>query len=143
MNRTDNISVVICAYTEKRWDELVLAVKSVQAQTEPAREVILVIDHNPNLLLRVQENLSDVIAIENYRDKGLSGARNCGWMRAQGEIIAFLDDDAVAEPSWLENLAVCYADLEVVGVGGKIVPLWKTSCPSWFPDEFNWVIGCS
>src|SRR6266568_484611 len=143
MSLVENISVIICAYTEKRWNELVAAVKSVQQQTVPPREVLVVIDHNHDLLLRVQENLSDVIAMENHGDKGLSGARNSGWMMAQGKIIAFLDDDAVAEPNWLENLAACYADPEVVGVGGKIVPLWKARCPSWFPDEFNWVIGCS
>jgi glucosyl-dolichyl phosphate glucuronosyltransferase len=143
MDIAENMSVIICAYTEKRWDELVVAVESAQRQTMPPREVIVVIDHNPDLLYRVQQNLAGVTVIENRGDKGLSGARNSGWVEAQGEIVAFLDDDAVAEPGWLENLAACYADPEVVGVGGKIVPLWKSSCPSWFPDEFNWVIGCS
>jgi glycosyltransferase involved in cell wall biosynthesis len=137
------ISVIICAYTEKRWNELVAAVASVQCQTLPPKDIVVVIDHNPSLLLRVQENLSDVLAIENHGDKGLSGARNSGWMTAQGEIVAFLDDDAIAEPDWLEKLAVCYGNPEVVGAGGKIVPIWRTNRPSWFPDEFNWVVGCT
>lgn len=142
MNTVENISVIICAYTEKRWNELIAAVTSVQEQTVPS-ELIVVVDHNPKLLRRVQESLPGVMAIESYRDKGLSGARNSGWMKARGKIIAFLDDDAVAEPDWLEHLVAGYADPEVVGVGGKIVPLWKSSCPLWFPAEFNWVIGCS
>lgn len=135
------ISVVICAYTEKRWDDLVAAVESVQRQTLSSKEIVVVIDHNPALLRRVQENLSGVIAIENGGDKGLSGARNSGWSTAQGEIVAFLDDDAIAEADWLENLAKRYDDPDVVGAGGKIVPLWETSRPIWFPEEFNWVIG--
>jgi glycosyltransferase involved in cell wall biosynthesis len=138
-----DISVVICAYTEKRWHEVVAAVASVQHQTRPPKDIILVIDHNPDLLLRAQENLPGVIVIENGGDKGLSGARNSGWAKAQGEIVAFLDDDAIAEPEWLENLVACYVDPAIVGVGGNLVPLWKTRHPSWFPEEFNWVIGCS
>lgn len=142
----DEISVVICAYTEKRWNELTAAIASAQSQTFAPEEIIVVIDHNPSLLLRVQEHvarLSGVIAIENHREKGLSGARNSGWLKAQGEIIVFLDDDALAEPDWLEKLVTCYADPKVVGVGGKLVPLWESHKPFWFPDEFNWVVGCT
>jgi glycosyltransferase involved in cell wall biosynthesis len=138
-----DISVIICAYTEKRWQALVAAIESVQHQTLPAREIILVIDHNPALFQQAQASLADIIIIENSRDKGLSGARNSGWTRAQGEIIAFLDDDAVAEPDWIENVAAYYTEPTVVGVGGKIVPLWEKDAPFWFPEEFNWVIGCT
>ncbi len=137
------ISVIICAYTEKRWPELVSAIASIQHQTLPPSEIIIVIDHNPDLLRRVQALEAEVIAIGNSGAKGLSGARNSGWTRARGEIIAFLDDDAIAEPNWLENLAACYADPAVVGVGGKIAPLWETRRPSWFPEEFDWVVGCT
>lgn len=137
------ISVVICAYTEKRCDELFAAIASAQNQTLSPGEIIVVIDHNPALLQRVQEHCAGVIVIENRRDKGLSGARNSGWEIAAGEIVAFLDDDALAAPDWLEKLAVCYAEPDIAGVGGKIVPLWEASCPFWFPDEFNWTIGCT
>lgn len=138
-----DISVIICAYTEERWDDLVAAVESVQQQTLPPREVILVIDHNRGLLKRVQEHLSGVIAIENRAAKGLSGARNSGAVVSQGAVAAFLDDDAIAEPNWIEHLITCYADSQVVGVGGKIEPLWLEKCPSWFPSQFNWVVGCT
>jgi glycosyltransferase involved in cell wall biosynthesis len=141
--KTPDISVIICAYTERRWDELVAAVESVQRQTLPPMEIIVVIDRNPNLLLRVRENLPDVIAIENCKAKGASGSRNSGLAVAQGSILAFLDDDAVAQPDWIENLAACYTSPQVVGVGGKIEPHWSGSRPSWFPAEFNWVIGCT
>lgn len=137
------ISVVICAYTEKRWNEIIVAVASAQRQTLPPKDIIVVIDYNPALLQRAREYLSDATVIENQGDKGLSGARNTGWTVAQGEIVAFLDDDAIAEPDWLENLVACYSRPEIVGVGGKIVPHWQTQRPSWFPDEFNWVVGCT
>ena len=138
-----DISVIICAYTEDRWDDLVASVESVQQQTLSPREIIVVVDHNPNLLKRVREHIAGVLAVENREVKGLSGARNSGVTVAQGAVIAFLDDDAIAETNWLEHLAACYTDPHVLGVGGKIEPLWLGTRPSWFPDEFNWVIGCT
>ncbi len=138
---TSRISVIICSYTEKRWNELIAAVESAQRQTLPPEEIIVVVDRNPALLLRAREHIGGALVVENHGDKGLSGARNSGWSTAKGEIVAFLDDDAIAEPDWLEQLIACYAEADVVGVGGKIVPLWETRCPFWFPNEFNWVIG--
>jgi glycosyltransferase involved in cell wall biosynthesis len=137
------ISVVICAYTEKRWNELIAAIASVQCQTLPPKDIVVVIDSNPSLQLRVQKELSNVVVIENHRAKGASGARNSGAEAAQGTILAFLDDDAIADPDWLENLTACYTNPDVAGVGGKIEPCWSEKCPAWFPNEFNWVVGCS
>src|SRR5439155_19339712 len=85
------ISVIICAYTEDRWNDLVAAAKSVQRQTFPPSEIILVIDHNPGLLKRVQEYMPDVVVVENTEVRGLRGARNAGIAAAKSSIIAFLD----------------------------------------------------
>lgn len=138
-----DISVVICAYTEHRQDDLVAAVESVRRQHIPPREIIVVIDHNPALLTWARAHLPDVVVVDNCADRGLSGARNTGVAVAQGEIVAFLDDDAIAAPDWLMRLGQWYADPKILGVGGKIDPLWANGKPRWFPDEFNWVVGCS
>ncbi len=138
-----DFSVVICAYTELRWSELVRAVASVQSQTVPPREVIVVIDHNPALFERAGREISGVILLANESARGLSGARNTGVSAAQGEVIAFMDEDAVAAPDWLEKLGADYADAHVLGVGGAIVPLWQEGRPAWFPEEFDWVVGCT
>src|SRR5437763_462926 len=104
-----DVSVIICAYTEERWYDLVAAVESIQQQTTPPCEIIVVIDHNTPLLERVQMHLPGVCVIENGEVQGLSGARNSGIAVARGALIAFLDDDAVAEPDWLEWLSLCCA----------------------------------
>ncbi|HEX2910683.1 MAG TPA: glycosyltransferase family 2 protein [Chloroflexia bacterium] len=139
----EEVSVVICAYTEERWEALEAAVQSVKAQIAPPLEIIVVCDHNPSLLNRIQANLSGVIALKNNQSRGLSGARNSGIEVAHGKVIAFLDDDAVAEQDWLVQLCAGYANRLVMGVGGAILPVWTSGRPDWFPTEFDWVVGCT
>jgi GT2 family glycosyltransferase len=138
---TTSVSVVICAHTFDRFDDIRAAVASVRAQTYPVDELLVVIDHNDELL----EALSDLDAkvVPNTGPKGLSGGRNTGTELAWGELVAYLDDDAVAAPDWLEHLTVPFADPAVVAVGGWAEPAWDTAAPAWFPAEFAWVVGCS
>jgi glycosyltransferase involved in cell wall biosynthesis len=137
------ISVVICAYTAERWPDLVAAVDSVHRQTVPPHEIIVVVDHNPELLSLAHACLAGVVVVENREQPGLSGSRNSGVAAAQGAIVAFLDDDAVAAPEWLARLTAAYNTPHVIGVGGAIEPLWESARPRWFPAEFNWVVGCT
>ncbi len=138
-----DFSVIICAYTENRWNELLAAVDSIRHQTLTPREIIVIIDHNPALLARAQECVPGVILAENSGEQGLSSARNTGIALAQGTILAFMDEDATAQPDWLERLAASFDDGCVLGVGGAIEPNWVSGQPGWFPAEYNWVIGCT
>jgi glucosyl-dolichyl phosphate glucuronosyltransferase len=137
------ISVIICAHTEERWHDLVEAIESVMKQIVLPHQIVIAIDHNPALLGRVHEKFPEITVVENMQDRGLNGARNSGVAATTGDIIAFLDDDAIAQPDWLEQLQSAYSAESVVGVGGKINPLWLSGRPAWFPEEFNWVVGCS
>ena len=142
-NGVPDVSVVVCAYSDERWDDLVAAVRSLARQTVAPREVVVVVDHNPGLLARAREELPGIVAIANEEPRGLSGARNSGLARASGAVVAFLDDDALAAPDWIERLGAPYADERVIAVGGSVVPLWATRRPRAFPQEFDWVVGCS
>jgi Glycosyl transferase family 2 len=137
------VSVVICAYTEDRWDQLVDAVASVRSQSIPVADIVLVIDYSPELQARAARELDGVTVSANRYAKGLSGARNTGIAAASGDIVAFLDDDAAAAPDWLAVLLAPYSDPAVLGVGGRVVPDWRSGRPGWFPVEFDWVVGCS
>jgi GT2 family glycosyltransferase len=137
------ITVIICAYTSDRWSDLIAAVESVVSQTRAPEQIIIVVDHNPDLFERVRSRFPEVTAVRNGEVPGLSGARNSGIAAASGEIVAFLDDDAVAAPNWLENLATAYRDARVIAAGGSIEPCWQAGRPSWFPEEFDWVVGCT
>jgi GT2 family glycosyltransferase len=137
------LTVVICAYTLERWDDIRAAVASLRAQTRAADQVVLVSDHNDDLLARAREEFPDVLCVANEETQGLSGARNTGVRAAAGDVVAFLDDDAAAEPDWVARMLEAYADPRVAGVGGHVVPAWRAPRPAWFPDEFLWVVGCS
>lgn len=143
MSTKKTFSIIICAYTEERWHNLVQAVASVQNQTLPPQEVIIVVDYNPVLLERVRSEIPGVTVVANREARGVAGARNTGIATASGMFVAFIDDDAIAAPDWLEQLAAGYTDEHVVSVGGFIEPIWRIDRPAWFPYEFYWVFGCS
>ncbi|MET8451592.1 glycosyltransferase family 2 protein [Streptomyces sp. NPDC005209] len=160
--RDPDISVVICVYTEDRWEDILAAVSSVRAQSRPALETLLVVDHNPALLDRLAKEYKEyekyggieedgeagrpgaVRVLANAGPRGLSAGRNTGIAASRGEVIAFLDDDAVAERDWLRRFAEGYADPRVMAVGGRTMPIWASGRrPDWFPEEFDWVVGCT
>jgi glycosyltransferase involved in cell wall biosynthesis/GT2 family glycosyltransferase len=134
---------LICAYTLDRLDLLSQAIESVKAQTVPAQEIVLTIDHSPELLAESGKRWPDLHLVENREEQGLSGARNSGVAECSGEVVAFLDDDAVAAPDWLARFGEAYRDPAVLGVGGAVHPAWVEGKPSWFPPEFDWVVGCT
>jgi GT2 family glycosyltransferase len=138
-----SVSVVVCAHDERRWESLADAVASLESQSTRPHEIIVVVDHNDSLLARARASLPGVTAVPNDEARGLGGARNSGIAAASGSVVAFLDDDAVAEPQWLARLAGEYEAEEVAGVGGGIAPIWPGTRPRWFPAEFDWVVGCT
>ncbi len=135
--------MLICAYTLDRLDVLSQAINSVRTQSLAAHEIVLSVDHSPELLAEAERRWPDLRLVENHEEQGLSGARNSGVAACSGEVVAFLDDDAVAAPDWLERLAEAYRDPNVLGAGGTVRPAWVAGKPSWFPSEFDWVVGCT
>jgi GT2 family glycosyltransferase len=138
-----SVSVIIAAFADERWSDLVEAVDSVLVQSHPAHEIIVVIDHNDGLFARANAELSGVIVLENALAQGASGARNTGAVASTSDVIAFLDDDAAADRRWLEFLMTPLDDANVVGVGGRLEPDWFSQRPRWFAPEFDWVVGAS
>jgi glucosyl-dolichyl phosphate glucuronosyltransferase len=141
--RALTMSVVICAYTLDRWDDVLAAVRSVATQTTPAEEIVVVVDHNPDLYERLRAGLPTVAVVENRYEKGLSGGKNTGVEVTTADVVVFLDDDAVAHPDWLVHLRDAYTNDNIVGVGGTTLPMWDSARPRWFPEEFDWVLGCT
>lgn len=148
-------TVVICVYTEKRWDDIVAAVRSVAAQDVAAAETLVIVDHNPALLSRAQQEFGPqgVRVLPNAHKQGLSGARNTAIAEAVGDVVVFLDDDAEARPGWLAALLAPYSDPTVKAVGGVAHPRWPVNRPRVLPGaapydpnatgELDWIVGCT
>ncbi len=137
------ISVIISSYTKKRLNDILRCISSLRRQTLPPLEIILVLDPLEELVRFYRSRLPTFIKIITSPRIGLSHARNAGAQAANGSIIAFIDDDAYADEDWLLNLVQNYEDPNVMGVGGFVAPQWISHRPHWFPEELDWIIGCS
>lgn len=139
------VSVIICCYTFERLQDLRAAVNSVLNQTIAPDQVIVSVDNNPQLVDALKTELpSSVLVVANDRFRGLSETRNVAISHATGSIIAFLDDDAIAAPGWLENILRAFHDPRVMAVAGESIPLWERGkSPQWFPPEYDFIIGCT
>lgn len=138
------VSVVICVYSTDLYQDFCDAVRSVLGQSYSNIEVVAVVDGNKDLCTRVKRDWGshkDIIIHCNEHNKGLSASRNIGVKCATGDIIAFLDDDAVADEKWVEELVRIYDQKNVEGVGGKMTPIWPGSQPDFLPEEFFWLVG--
>ncbi|HEX8628136.1 MAG TPA: glycosyltransferase family 2 protein [Catenuloplanes sp.] len=138
-----DVSIVIPCHSERGWDTLVGAVASALAQQPPPAEVVVVVDHNPELYYRARRDLSGVTVLENRFEQGASGNRNTGAWHTTTPLVAFLDGDITAGPQWLAQLTAPFDDLSVVGTGGAIAAAWERSRPHWMPDELLWAVGAS
>ncbi len=138
------VSAVVCTHSLDNYPNLVEAVDSLLAQTHREMEVIIAVDGNVELYERVlahyggNKTVSALLLNENV---GVSGARNAGIKVAKGDVIAFIDDDAVAEKGWIENLLSTYREYDAAAVGGKILPVWLGGKPDYLPEELYWLAG--
>ena len=133
MSNAIEISVVVC--TRNRAPSLAATLASLAAQTlDAARVEVVVVDNGstddtPDLLARTP----GVRAVVEPR-VGLSAARNTGVKAAAGEVVAFIDDDAVARADWLARIAAGFADGGVGALTGRVEPVWEAPRPVWLPD---------
>ncbi|WP_432571942.1 glycosyltransferase family 2 protein [Kineococcus sp. SYSU DK005] len=137
------LSVVVCTYTDARLAVLTSALAAVQEQLTERDELVVVVDHHDELLARLAAALPGARVLASTGPRGLSGARNTGVAAAAGDVVVFLDDDAVPRPGWLEALRTEFTADAVTVVGGGVVPDWEGGrSPRWFPEEFGWIVGC-
>jgi len=140
------VSVVVCTYTMDRYDVFTEAVESVLAQEYEAIEVVLVIDGNPEVYEHAVDDFGDrenVVIHDNEENRGISFSRTKGAELASGDIVAFIDDDGVAEEDWIEAHVETYKGTDAVAVAGYVAPNWVSHKPEFFPEEFYWLVGCT
>ncbi len=130
------ISIIICTYNRDRFLGSCLESLTSQSCSPSGYEIILVNNRstdnthqlctdfaagNPGFQIRyfIEEN------------QGLSFARNRGLREAEGDLLAFVDDDAVLCRDYVKNLRDQFGGSGIVAGGGKILPMWEKSRPKW------------
>ena len=133
------ISAVIC--THNRAGYLRKAIRSLTEQSLPQErfEILIVDNCSTDTTKDIAEEFAKIAPVRYLYESelGLSHARNCGWRSAKGEYVAYLDDDAIASPEWLEKIIDAFEAMEPRPgcVGGKTEPLWEAPRPSWLSDQ--------
>jgi GT2 family glycosyltransferase len=147
-----DVTVITAAYSMDRWSLTCAAVESVFGQSVLPREIIMPIDHNDELVERLRDRWADtggdprrppIRVVPSKYDGHLGASATTAAELAGSEFLAFLDDDAAADPTWLENLLAPFEDPTVIAVGGAPLPVYSKPRPRWFPFEFDWVFGCA
>ncbi|EKV01331.1 glycosyl transferase [Leptolyngbya sp. PCC 7375] len=140
-----SISAIICTHNRDQY--LAAAIDSLLTQTLPDIEVIVVDNASTDTTAEiVQLRLSDPRLRYVYEPTlGLSTARNTGANAAKGDIVAYLDDDAVASSQWLASLLEVYEKNSKVAIaGGKVTLLWPPDVvhpPAWLSDDLASGLG--
>lgn len=123
------VSVVI--NTLDRRDHLERTLVSLRNQSYERFEVVVVNGPSTDGTGELLDSFDASIRRGDCAEARLGPSRNIGAALAAGEILAYIDDDAIPEPDWMERLVECYADETVAGAGGPVfdVPLdrvlWK------------------
>lgn len=132
---TPYMSVIIPTFN--RCEMLAEALTSVGCQTFPSEqyEIVVVdngsIDGTRQLVSRLNEDGEKEIRYVYESRPGLHWARHAGAVAARGEILAYIDDDAIPQPDWLEELDKAYTYFDADCAGGKINIQWDRQPPEW------------
>lgn len=133
-------TVVVCTCNRSRL--LVEACESALAVDFPAQawELVIVDNRSTDDTLAIAHDVGArhpgrVRVIEEL-EVGLSAARNAGIAVARGEIVAFLDDDAYPDPTWLRALDRAFEDPNVLAAGGPVTPRYEGSLPDWLTEPY-------
>ncbi|MBW4652411.1 MAG: glycosyltransferase [Kaiparowitsia implicata GSE-PSE-MK54-09C] len=138
------VSVIIC--THNRADCLDAAIASVLQQVFEADYEVIVVnnastDHTESVLQAYDDSRLRYLIEPTL---GLSVARNTGAAAARGDILAYLDDDAIAPPTWLHSLYEAFQSHDQMAIaGGKIILQWATSSrpPQWLSPTLASSLG--
>ena len=114
-------SVSVIVVSRDRPAALVRCLKALTQQTHEPFEIIVVADKQGRQAITTRPEVYRRIKVVKFDEPNISVARNLGIAQAAGEIVAFIDDDAVAEPLWLDHLTQPFTDERVDASTGYVI----------------------
>jgi glycosyltransferase involved in cell wall biosynthesis len=126
-------SIAICTYN--RANSLEDSIRAASEQRVEFDYEVIVVDNKStdgtkSVVRRMQEIYPHIRYVRE-ENQGIAYARNCAVHEARGDIVAFTDDDGIAQPGWLAALVEVFDRPEVGGVAGKIVLDLPDEIPTW------------
>jgi glycosyltransferase involved in cell wall biosynthesis len=141
-----DVSVILCTYNRCGSLASALASVAVSKFRSPAEWEVVIVDNNSKDQTRAvaEEYCHRYPGKFRYifeGQQGKSNALNRGIRESKASILAFMDDDVVVEPDWLENVIAPLNDCTWTGVGGRIVPPIDFSPPRWLALDGPYSLG--
>ena len=137
------MEVTVCICTRDRPAYLQDCLRGLQRQTVGDAFEILVVDSasHPENAARLRCIIADVprARLVRVEQPGISLARNVGAQATRSSYIAYIDDDAIPAPDWIERItaAIAESDPAPALIGGRIMPRWEAPLPSWWPRQLR------
>ena len=148
-NAAPSLSLVITSYSIRFLGRITRLLESVVNQNYRDFELVYVVEGDLRLLEFVQTRLSNC-SLGSYKviyaNQGIGGSasRNLGIRNSSGELIAFVDDDAILFPDWAEQvIATLTSSYKFIGIVGRVLPYWEDPKMQWLPAKFHWLVSCS
>jgi glucosyl-dolichyl phosphate glucuronosyltransferase len=143
------VSIITSCYTSERLNDIKQLIDSIASQTNQNYEALIVAERSIELKNTIIDYIQEkgylhIKILFNTGPNGISVARNLAISQAEGDILAFVDDDAVVDRDWVDAIIKSFQEDEgIVGVTGPIKPLWEKQSMVWFPPEFYWIFSCT
>ena len=124
MSKTGRLSISVVVVTRDRAALLRDCLQSLSVQTRPTLETLVVDNGSSDCTAAMVKREFPQARLILEPGRGVHLARNRGLAEARGEIVAFIDDDCLSPPGWLEAIASCFQEPDVACAGGPTRPLW-------------------
>jgi glucosyl-dolichyl phosphate glucuronosyltransferase len=136
------LSVIVCTYNRSKLLQQCLDSLIKQTALPDTFEIIVVDNNSQDNTKSVAETFSKkypqfTLKYLIEKEIGLSKARNTGYKNANGEYVAYIDDDAKALDNWVESILKVIQETKPKIFGGQIYPFYATEKPNWFKDEYE------
>jgi len=140
-----DLSVILCTYN--RAESLRKTLETFSSLVVPPAlnwELLLVDnnskDHTREVINEFAKASRFTVRYVFAKAQGRSHALNAGIAAAQGDLLAFTDDDVLLHPDWLCNMLKAFRDFNCAAVAGRIIPVWHHQKPSWLEMEEQQVV---
>lgn len=134
------LTIVVCTYNRSDW--LPGCLSSLESQCDDDSVEVLLIDNNStDATATIAHGFTNRLPNFQYifeGAQGLSHARNRGFKEARGQFVAYMDDDAKANPGWAKAIIHFFKNHpDSSGVGGQHKAFSLVPIPEWFPKEYG------